>query len=64
MRWSGHGSARGDHGLGRDAVPQVDCATDDVSLDERHLDTQAGACMAAWLPAGPPPMITKRMVTG
>jgi hypothetical protein len=22
------------------------------------------ACMAAWLPAGPPPMITKRMVTG
>ena len=38
----GHRSAGGDHGLGRDAVPQVGGATDDVPFDEGDLDTQAG----------------------
>ena len=34
--------AGGDHGLGRDAVPQVRRATHDVALDQRHLRPEPG----------------------
>jgi hypothetical protein len=37
-----HGAAGGDHGLGRDAVPQVGGAPDDVLLDQRHLGAEPG----------------------
>ena len=38
----GQGAAGGDHGLGRDAVPQVGGAADDVALDQRDLGAEAG----------------------
>ena len=37
-----HGAAGRDHRLGRDAVPQVRSAADDVALDERDLGARAG----------------------
>ena len=37
-----HGPAGGDHRLGRDAVPQVRRAADDVALDQRDLGAEPG----------------------
>ena len=38
----GHGPARGDHGLGRDAVPQIGGTSDHVPFDEGDVHTEAG----------------------
>ena len=50
----GHGTAGGDHRLGRDAVPQVSRPADDVPLDERHLGSLAGPVGGGGVPGGPP----------
>ena len=54
----------GDHRLRRDAVPQVRRATDHVaSRSSSPWRPRRAACVAAVLPAGPPPMMTNRTVT-
>jgi hypothetical protein len=53
-------AAGGDHRLRRDAVEQVRRATDDVALDHRDLRAEASRVGGGLLPAGPPPMITRR----
>ena len=48
-----HGAAGGDHGLGRDAVPEVGGATHDVALDQRHLGAETGGVGGGGVAAGP-----------
>ncbi len=48
-----HGSPGRDHGLGRNAVPQVGAAADDVALDERDLGTEPGGVGGSSVSPGP-----------
>ncbi len=47
-----HGTAGGDHGLRRDAVPQVRRAADDVALDDGDLGAEAGSGGGGLVPRG------------
>jgi hypothetical protein len=47
-----HGAAGGDHGLGRDAVPEVGGAAADVLLDHDDLGTVAGGVAGRGVAAG------------
>ena len=50
----GEGAAGGDHGLRRDAVPQVGGATDDVALDHGDLGAQPGGVGRGRVPTRSP----------
>ncbi len=47
-----HGSPRGDHGLGGDAVPQVGGAAHDVALDQGDFGAEAGRVGGGRVAAG------------
>jgi hypothetical protein len=49
--------------LRRDAVPEVGGAAEDVALDDGDLGAETGGVGGGLWPAGPPPMMTKRMLT-
>ena len=50
----GEEPAGGDHGLRRDAVPQVGGATDEIPLDQRDLGPEPGGDGGGGVPARPP----------